>query len=219
MQPTPRFIETKKSGREVKQYMEEKNPLSVIAEAIAYLLSGIFVIEQISQRLTQDIVNNLDYSIDWLIILVGVISIVSSFLFLLYALPKSWEWVNKLVIKSKPYLLLILFPITIPQIVPVLFEFNKIQIPNIARYSLSVVGIIFTLLILTVLICHFIDIIKQKKKSLERLNILSLSIIFTMIIRLLQGASTTDSYIYLVILAVLTIVSLYLTTRKEKNIS
>lgn len=198
--------------------METKQiALTRITEAIAYLVSGTFVIEKMAHDLYSSSTTHLNVGLDWLVIGLGGLSILMSFLYVLSAIPKPINIVNRFIEKTHDYMLIILFPITLPQIIPSLLDFSNADIPKGFGNTISVIGLVFLVGVIIVLLWHFWKIISSKKQGVVSLVVLSISMIFNTIIRIYQGVSRTETVSFCVIVLILLLVTLFKLTQKESS--
>ena len=178
------------------QQRDGNSPLKVITEALAYFLSGVFVINVIAPLLfSQDQGNLVNQLANWLTFIVGAFSILVGFLFVSTTIPcKHVPRFLRYFDQHKGWLLVILFPITIPQI------FRDSQ--NLVTFILAVIFLIF--IIVAIVITSWPIIAKSTRKSVT----LGLTFCMSAIIRLFQGASKTEVAVLLAAVCVLLILAL-----------
>jgi len=187
--------------------MEQRNGdslLKVITEALAYFISGIFVINVIAPELSSQVQGNLLNQVaNRLIIGVGAFSILVGFLFVYTTIPcKHMPRFLRYFDRHKDWLLIILFPITLPQI----FQ-------NLHYQPILILAVIFLIFIIVAIVARSWSIIA---KSTRHSVTLGLAFCMSAIIRLFQGAGKTEVAVLLAAVCILLILALR--AKKERQL-
>ncbi len=173
------------------------SPLAFIAEAIAYFISGSWVIGIITPRLSSP--DEANVIVNLLTIAFGILSIIVGFLLLVNTLHRiKMSRFGQLLDRSRNFTLVILFPVTLPQIIPVLFSSSHLML------SISA-GLFLLLVIVAILITSW----PVFKKDVSTLLTMSLMLLVTTIIRFLQGVGPTEIVLLLVTVCILIIFTIY----------
>jgi hypothetical protein len=174
--------------------------LKVITEGLAYFLSGIFVINVIAPLLlSQNQGNLVDRLANWVTIVVGAFSVLVGFLFVSVVIPcKRVPGFLRYFHQHKDWLVMILFPITLPQI-----------FRDLHNRPVFILAVIFLIFILVAMVTKTWSIIAKNTRYYTRyLVTLSLAFCVSAIIRLFQGASKIEVAVLLVATCILLILAL-----------
>ena len=189
------------------QQRDSNFPMVTFTEAIAYFIAGSFVINIIAPRLfSQDPGSLVNQAVNWLTLAAGGFSILAAFLFVLTTIPcKNVPRFLQCFDRHRDWLLVILFPITVPQILPVILDSEYLLISIVAWIFL-----IFIFAAIAITSWHVLT-----KFTPQQLIALSLAFVMSAIIRLFQGASNTELAVFLAAIFVLLILTLSKFRRKK----
>lgn len=178
--------------------------LKVITQALAYFISGIFVINVIAPVLSsQDQGNLLNQVANRLTIGVGAFSILVGFLFVYTTIPcKHVPRLLRYFDQHKDWLLIILFPITLPQI-----------LQDLPYRPILILAVIFLIFIIVAIVANSWSIIAKNTRHSVTLG---LAFCMSAIIRLFQGAGKTEVAVLLAAVCILLILALR--AKKERQI-
>lgn len=182
----------------------DKQPMLLLIEAIAYFLSGSFLVQTIYPHLApQDSRDPMSISLNWLILGIGAViiavgfiavsTIVSSTLARMVpvltrrnsrlmtmsyrSLTRCRQWFEH----SRPWMLAMVFSVSTTQLIPVLLNFGILPL------SIAAVAFFFSVIIAIVFISW--DILAKRADLLVQIT---LAFTAMSIIRVLQGANTTE---------------------------
>jgi hypothetical protein len=154
-----------------------------ITQGIAYFLAGSFLVGTIFSRQPA---NGTLQPLDWLAVSVGSVLILAGFSFILsvYPLRRIGDYLKR----SEPYLLPLLFAITITEVVILLFDFHEIK-PLFIATSIFIIFVLITI------------IFTSKFVFTNVFSLIELSLIFNAlaIILLLAGAEKIQIIIILIL--------------------
>ncbi len=175
--------------------------INIITRSIAYFLAGSFVIGTI---LSKQPAGGPILPLDWLSVVVGSILVLAGFLIVLSTFPP--KRVEDFIKRGEPYLLPILFGITLTEVVKILFDFHAIK-------PLFITTSIFLIFVL-------IAIIFTSRSVFQNVySLLGLSLTFNAlaVILLLTGAEIIQVVIILVFSLILLLLIVIKLDRQEKN--
>jgi hypothetical protein len=189
------------------QQRDINSPLAFVTEAIAYFIAGSFVINVIAPKLfSEDLGSRMNQAVNWVTLAAGGFSILVAFLLVMTTIPynKMARFVQFFE-RHRYWLLIILFPITIPQILPVILDSEYLL--------LSIVAWIFLIFILVAIgITSWKVLIKFTPKQFVALCV---AFVVSAIIRLFQGVDNTELAVFLIAVLVLLILTLFNLSRKK----
>jgi uncharacterized membrane protein YidH (DUF202 family) len=203
----------------------ENNPMNIFLEAMTYFLAGGFVLKTISPRIYDINTGNFTFIIDILTFVIGWISIIAGIYCILITIFRSErkiEWYRK----HKYWFLFVLFPITVPQIVPLMlnsgsyslmFQFSTIE--STITSLISIFSSLFLLLLLVGIVVISYPFLKNILYLLGMAFLFAITAILRYYQAIIDTEQTTnyDVMIYITICSILILAAMQNYVRNREH--